>query len=158
MRQVPDGPMARRRVTFRNPKAEMSSKGDVEDYSSWNPLSQIGDVVGVASPTAGHPHLVDRTQGNSGDKRPQKLTWKIRASFYIPKVRMMSPTRTRIYCSPLPRSLNRNAFLPDKLSYQDMQQQLVLLDDCLCQELQYWAEKQKSAEKPGSPSFSWKCC
>ena len=43
---------------------------------------------------------------------------------------------------PALRSLNRNAFLPDELSYQDMQQQLALLTIAYTRSLQYWAEKQ----------------
>ena len=43
---------------------------------------------------------------------------------------------------PTPRSLDRNAFLPDKLFYQDMQQQPALLMIAYARKLQYWAEKQ----------------
>ena len=62
-----------------------------------------------------------------GIRDPQKLTWKIGAPFYIPKVRMRALLEPEYTAPPTPRSLNRNAFLPEELSYQDMWQQLVLL-------------------------------
>ena len=49
---------------------------------------------------------------------------------------------------PAPRSLNRNAFLPDELSYQDVWQQPVLLMIAYARSLQYWAEKQSLPRSP----------
>ena len=47
------------------------------------------------------------------------------------------------YTAPLaPWSLNQNAFLLEKLEYQDMQQQPALLTIAYARSLQYWAEKQ----------------
>ena len=43
---------------------------------------------------------------------------------------------------PTLRSLDRNAFLPDDLSYQDMWQKPALLMMAYVRSLQYWAEKQ----------------
>ena len=43
---------------------------------------------------------------------------------------------------PTLRSLDRNALLPDELSYQDMWQQLALLMIAYARSLQYWVEKQ----------------
>ena len=46
------------------------------------------------------------------------------------------------YTMPLaPQSLNRSAFLPEKLMYQDVQQQPTLLTIAYAQSLQYWVEK-----------------
>ena len=42
---------------------------------------------------------------------------------------------------PTPKCLNRNTFLPDELSYQDIQQQPTLLMIAYARGLQYWAEK-----------------
>ena len=42
---------------------------------------------------------------------------------------------------PAPKCLNRNAFLLDELSYQDIQQQPTLLMVAYARGLQYWAEK-----------------
>ena len=77
-----------------------------------------------------------------GIRDPQKLAWKIRASFYIPKVRMRTLLEPEYTVPPAPRSLDRNAFLPDELSYQDVWQQLALLTIAYARSLQYWVEKQ----------------
>ena len=69
-----------------------------------------------------------------------KLAWKIWSSFSIPAV------RTRVFLGqgytapPAPKCLTQNVFLPDELSYQDMQQQPFLLTEAYAQGLQYWAE------------------
>ena len=62
-----------------------------------------------------------------GIRDPWKLAWKIRASFYIPKVRMRTLLEPGYTVPPAPRSLDRNTFLPDNLSYQDVQQKPALL-------------------------------
>ena len=47
------------------------------------------------------------------------------------------------YTVPLtPRSLDRNAFLPDDLCYQDVWQKPALLKIACARSLQYWTEKQ----------------
>ena len=70
-----------------------------------------------------------------------KFAWKIRASFYIREVQMRASLEQG-YTMPLaPQSLNRSAFLPEKLTYQDMQQQLALLTIAYAWSLQYWVEK-----------------
>ena len=52
---------------------------------------------------------------------------------------------------PTPRSLDRKAFLPDDLSYQDVWQKPALLTIAYTRSLQYWVEKQ-------SPPRSWNLC
>ena len=49
---------------------------------------------------------------------------------------------------PTPKCLNRNAFLPNELSYQDVQQQPILLTVAYTRGLQYWAEKLNLPESP----------
>ena len=56
-----------------------------------------------------------------GMKDLWKLAQKIRASFYIPKVSMRALLDPEYTVPPTPKSLNRNTFLPDELSYQGMQ-------------------------------------
>ena len=51
---------------------------------------------------------------------------------------------------PAPQSLNRGAYLPDNLAYQDIRQQPTLLMVAYCQCLQHWAEKYNP---PGNPDF-----
>ena len=49
---------------------------------------------------------------------------------------------------PAPKFLNRNVFLLDELSYQDVQQQLTLLMIAYAKGLQYWAEKLNLPRSP----------
>ena len=49
---------------------------------------------------------------------------------------------------PTPKCLDRNAFLPDELSYQDIWQQPVLLMITYARGLQYWAEELILLESP----------
>ena len=83
-----------------------------------------------------------------GVKDLQKLAHKIRASFYIPKVRMRSFLKKEYTASPAPKCLSRNAFLPDEMSYQDVRQQLTLLMIAYARGLQYWVEKLNLPRSP----------
>ena len=74
-------------------------------------------MVGVASPTAGHPHLVDGAQGHSGDKRPPEACLENQSILLCPKVRMRVLLEPEYTVPPALKSLNRNGFLPDELSY-----------------------------------------
>ena len=49
---------------------------------------------------------------------------------------------------PTPKCLNRNAFLPDELSYQEVWQQPILLMVTYARGLQYWAERSHLLESP----------
>ena len=49
---------------------------------------------------------------------------------------------------PAPQSLNRSAFLPEKLTYQDVQEQPALLTIAYAWSLQYWAEKYNLLRNP----------
>ena len=83
-----------------------------------------------------------------GVKDPWKLAQKIWASFSIPKVRSRALPGQDYTASPAPKCLTQNAFLPDELSYQDVQQQPFLLTVTYAQGLQYWAEKLILPESP----------
>ena len=80
----------------------------------------------------------------------QKFTRKIQASFYILEVwsRMFPEEGYSAPCTP--QSLNRGAYLPDNLVYQDVRQQPTLLTVAYCQCLQSWAEK---CNLPRNPDF-----
>ena len=90
----------------------------------------------------GTPAWWTELQAIPGIRDPQKLAWKIRASFYIPEVRMRTLLELGYTAPPTLRSLNRNAFLPDDLSYQDVWQKSGLLMIAYAKSVQYWAEKQ----------------
>ena len=70
-----------------------------------------------------------------------KFTHKIRASFYIPEVWSGMFPEEGYSAPPAPQSLNREAYLPDKLAYQDIRWQPVFLTVAYCQCLQHWVEK-----------------
>ena len=62
-----------------------------------------------------------------GVKDPWKLAQKIHASFSISAVRSRVFLGQGYNVPPAPKCLTQNVFLPDELSYQDMQQQPFLL-------------------------------
>ena len=66
-----------------------------------------------------------------------KFAWKIRASFYIPEVQSRMFPEERYSVPPSPHSLNQGAYLPDKLTYQDVRQCPALLTIAYCQCLQH---------------------
>ena len=135
-------PLPRRRVTFRNPKVETSPKRDVKDYSTEPSVLDVETWLEWQAKQLGTPTWWTELKAIPGIQDPWKLAQKIRASFYIPKVRMRTLLEPEYTVPPVLRSLDRNAFLPDELSYQDMWQQLALLMIAYARSLQYWAEKQ----------------
>ena len=80
----------------------------------------------------------------------QKFTRKIWASFYILEVQSRMFSGEGYSVPPTPQSLNRGAFLPDNLTYQDVRWQPTLLTVAYCQCLQSWAEK---CNLPRNPNF-----
>ena len=138
----PDGPSHRKRVTFRNPKAELSSERDTKDYSTEPSFSNIETWLEWQAKQLGTPTWWTELLAIPGIRDPWKLAQKIRASFYIPEVRMRALLEPGYTMPPAPRSLDRNAFLPNDLSYQDVWQKSALLTMAYARSLQYWAEKQ----------------
>ena len=70
-----------------------------------------------------------------------RFVQKIRVLFYIPEVWSRMFLEEGYSAPPTPWSLNREAYLPGRLSYQDVRQQPALLTVAYCQCLQHWAEK-----------------
>ena len=85
-----------------------------------------------------------------GVEDPQKLAWKICASFSIPAVRSKVFLGQGYTAPPAPKCLTWNVFLPNELSYQDVWQQPFLLTVAYTQGLQYWAER---LNPPVDPDF-----
>ena len=98
--------------------------------------------------TTGHPHMVGELETVPGITDPCKFTQKIHASFYVPEVRSRVSPGQGYSAPPAPRSLNRGAFLPEKLEYQDVRQWLALLTIAYCQCLQHWVEKHNPPKSP----------
>ena len=71
----------------------------------------------------------------------QKFTQKIPALFYIPEVWPRMSPEEGYSVPPAPQSLNRGAYLPDNLTYQDVRWQPALLTVAYYQCLQSWVEK-----------------
>ena len=103
---------------------------DMETWLEWQ-ANQLGT-----------PAWWTELQAIPGTRDPLKFAWKIRASFYIPKVRMRTLLELGYTAPPAPRSLDRNTFLPGNLSYQDVWQKTALLTVAYARSLQYWVEKQ----------------
>ena len=61
-----------------------------------------------------------------------KFACKIRALFYILEVQSRMFPEEGYSMPPAPQSLNREAYLPDKLAYHDIRQQPVLLTVAYC--------------------------
>ena len=120
----------------------MSPERDVEDYSMEPSVLDVETWLEWQAKQLGTPTWWTELKAILGIWDPQKLAQKIRASFYIPEVRMRTLREPDYTAPPTLRSLDRNAFLPDELSDQDMQQQLALLTIAYARSLQYWTEKQ----------------
>ena len=97
-----------------------------------------------------HPHVVEGIRSCSGHHRLVEIPWKIRASFYILEVQSRMFPEEGYSTPPAPQSLNRGAYLPDNLTYQDVRQWLTLLTVAYCRCLQNWAEK---CNPPRNPDF-----
>ena len=60
----------------------------------------------------------------------------------------MKPPRPGVHGIPCAKCLTWNLFLPDNLSYQDFQQQPLLLTVAYARALQYWAEELRPLAHP----------
>ena len=61
-----------------------------------------------------------------------KFAQKIRASFYVPEVRSRTNPSQPFSMPPAPRNLDRGAFYPEGLEYQDIRQRPALLTVAYC--------------------------
>ena len=120
----------------------MSPKRDVGDYSMEPSVSDVETWLEWQAWQLGTPTWWTELKAIPGIRDPWKLAQKIRASIYIHEVRMRTLQEPEYTVPPTPRSLDRNAFLPDELFYQDVQQQLALLMIAYARSLQYLVEKQ----------------
>ena len=144
----PSGPPPGRRVTFREPEVELHSRESMGDYLSEPSVSDVETWLEWQSQQLGTPGWWSELKAIPGVRDLWKIAHKIWASFYIPKVRMRAFLEQEYSVPPAPKCLNRNAFLPDDLSYQDIHQQPILLTVAYARGLQYWAEKLNPLESP----------
>ena len=135
-------------MTFREAVAEPNSEGNVEDHMTEPSVSEVETWLEWQAKQLGTPAWWPELKAIPGVKDPQKLAHTIQASFCIPEVRMRAILGQEYTAPPAPKCLSRNAFLPDELSYQDIQQQLTLLMVAYTRGLQYWVEKLKLPRNP----------
>ena len=150
----PEGPLLGRRVTFRNPEVDTSPERDTEGHSMKPSVSNIERCLEWQANQLGTPTWWMELQAIPCIRDPLKLAQKIRASFYIREVRMRALQEPGYTVPPTPKSLDRNAFLPNDLSYQDVWKKLALLTVAYAQSLQYWAEKQSPPKRQNLHSLA----
>ena len=77
-----------------------------------------------------------------------KFAQKIQASFYMPEVQSWTNPSQPFSVPQAPRNLDRGAFYPKGLEYQDIRQRPALLTVAYCRCLQHWAEKRSLPINP----------
>ena len=92
--------------------------------------------------------LVVGTQSHSRGEGPMKTHLQDLGLLVNSESKEQSPPGARFHCTPTPKCLNRNAFLPNNLLYQDVWQQPFLLTVAYARGLQYWVEKLNLPEGP----------
>ena len=136
-----------RRVSFQTPededlvieRREPSDEPPIKDLELWldYQVNQLGTPTWWGELKA-IPDVVDLCQ----------FAQKIQASFQVPEIWSWA-SLSQDYSAPMaPRSLNQEAFLPERLEYQDVWQRPILLTHAYCRCLQHWAEK---SYPPASP-------
>ena len=128
-------------MTFWEPAVEPDPEGVEENYPLEPSILDIETWLDWQAHQLSTPCWWEELRAILGVKDPQKLTCKIWTSFSIPEVRSRTFPGQDYTVPPVPRCLNWNAFLLDKLLYQDMQQQPFLLTVTYATGLQYWVEK-----------------
>ena len=108
------------------------TKLTVEDLETWLE-HQVGQL--------GTPTWWRELEAIPDIKDPCKFARKIWASFYVPEVWSWMNPGQPFSMPPAPRNLNRGAFHPKRLEYQDVRQRPTLLTMAYCRCLQHWAEK-----------------
>ena len=81
-------------------------------------------------------------------KDRHKFARKVRASFYVPEVHLRASPEWVYTAPPAPWVLDRGAFHPEKLVYQDVRQQPILFRIAYTRFLPHWAEKNNPLKNP----------
>ena len=144
----PNKPPPRKRVTVNDPKDEKDPAREEEGCSMEPSIGDLEMWLEFQAGQLGTPTWWEELGAMPGIKDWCKFTWKIRASFYILEVWMRAYPEQGYTAPPAPQSLNRSAFLPERLTYQDVWQQPALLTLAYAQSLQYWAEKHNLLRNP----------
>ena len=118
-------------MTFREPVVELNSKGNVENHPPEPSVSDVETWLEWQAQHFGTPAWWSELKAILGAEDLQKLACKIRASFYILKVRMRTFLEQEYTVALALKCLNRNAFLLDELSYQECMATTNSLNCCL---------------------------
>ena len=134
------GSQSRRKVTFQKPEVELDPKGEQEDYPPEPSILDIETWLDLQACPTKYTMLVVGTQSHSRHEGPTK-THPQDLGLLNSQSKEQGLPGTGFHCALTPKCLNRNAFLPNHLSYQDVWQQPFLLTVTYARGLQYWAEK-----------------
>ena len=137
----PNEPLPRKRVTFDDSEEE---KGPTREEAGCLTEPSVGDLdtwLEFQVGQLGTPAWWEELEAIPGIKDWHKFAQKIRASFYVLEVWIRVSLEQGFTMPPAPWSLNRSTFLPEKPTYQDMQQQPTLLTIAYAWSLQYWVKK-----------------
>ena len=116
-----------------------SMEPSVDDLETWLEL-QVEQL--------GTPAWWEELGAVLGIQDRHKFTQKIRASFYVPEVRLRMHLEQGYTVPPAPQSLNRSAFHLERFAYQDVRQQPALLTIAYAWCLQHWVEKHNPPRNP----------
>ena len=129
-----------KRVSF-----QMPEDGDLvtesRDPSAKLPIKDLELWLEYQANQLGTPTWWGELKAIPGVADLHRFTQKIQVSFHVPEIQSRaSPSQD--YSAPLaPRSLNRGAFIPERLEYQDVWQRPILLTKAYCRCLQQRVEK-----------------
>ena len=139
--QSPDKPLPKRRVSFHDPKDE---KDPIKKEASCSMEPSIDDLemwLEFQAEQLGTPTWWKELGAMPGIEDWCKFAQEIRPSFYVLEVWLRASPEWG-YTTPLTlQSLNRSAFLLERLTYQDLRQQPALLTIAYTWCLQHWVEK-----------------
>ena len=112
----PDDPLPRRRVSFHDPKGKKDPIKEEASCLIEPSVDNLETWLEFQAGKLGTPTLWEELEAVLGIKDWCKFTQKIRVLFYVPEV-WLRASPEQGYTVPLaPHSLNRSAFLPEKLA------------------------------------------
>ena len=129
-----------RRVSFWMPEDEDSAT-ESQEPSIELPIKDLELWLDHQADQLGTPTWWGELKAVPGMMDLCRIAWKIWASFHVPEIWSWASPNQGYSAPPAPRSLYREAFLPERLEYQDVRQRPLLLTEAYCQCLQHWVEK-----------------
>ena len=135
-------------MSFHDPKDEKDPIKEEASCSTETSVDDLGMWLEFQAGQLGTPTWWKELGAMPGIEDQHKFAQKIRASFYVLEVQLRASPEWG-YTAPLaPQSLNRSAFLLERLAYQDVRQQPALLMIAYAWCLQHWAEKHNLPKNP----------